>query len=123
MKNINISNLKVVPFSELEDVIGLELGEDEIPESGTYWIINEGCGYYEVVDKIGELDLATIQVMNKGEAVRELYTPGVDSLRETRENVRDFYFIEQLSDQVKFGYTEQGYDVYIKIQKEEANAV
>jgi len=114
---VDISNVKAVTLAEVAKLTGwkVELFADDVKESGIYRIMSGSRGILEEVELVGEVNATQLDVLDKEECI-ELLTHDEDDLAEITEYVEDFYGVNVEHNLVQFGFTEEEFDFYFRIQ-------
>ena len=117
---VDISNVKAVTLAEVAKLTGwkVELFADDVKESGIYRIMSGSRGILEEVELVGEVNATQLDVLDKEECIELLCSDGYDSdeFDEMTEYVEDFYGVNVEHNLVQFGFTEEEFDFYFRIQ-------
>ena len=105
MIKVDLSEINWVTPEDAYYLTGVE--EEDFAEPGTYHILIGSRGEIESFEFLGEVD--TIEVRS----LEEIQASASD--QETRDYYEEFYGINVEDDHVNFGFTEEGYDVWLKI--------
>jgi hypothetical protein len=117
---VDISKVKAVTLADITKLTGwkVELFADDVKESGIYRIMSGSRGILEEVELVGEVDATQLDVKDKFECIEFLLCDGYeyDEFDEVTEYVEDFYGVTVEEEYVQFGFTEEEFDWYFRIQ-------
>ena len=117
---VDISKVKPVSLAEVAKLTGwdVKLFADDVKESGIYRLLSGSRGILDEVELVGEVDATQLDVLDKVECIELLCSDGYDSdeFDEMTEYVEDFYGVTVEEEYVQFGFTEEEFDWYFKIQ-------
>ena len=114
---VDISKVKPVSLAEVAKLTGwdVKLFADDVKESGIYRLLSGSRGILDEVEVVGEVDATQLEVLDKEECIEQLCYDE-DDLAEITEYVEDFYGVTVEEEYVQFGFTEEEFDWYFKIQ-------
>lgn len=111
MINVDLNQIPTITAFEAEMLVGVPA--EDFAQPGTYHILVGSRGEIDDFEYLGET--SEIQVPTIDEIVQECKDNGDTELDEAREYFEEFYGLMIEEDHVNFGYTEEGYDVWLKI--------
>ncbi len=111
MINVDLNQIPTITAEEAAILIGTD--EADFAQPGTYRILVGSRGVIEELEHLG--DVSEIQVPTIDELVKECEDNGDPYVDEAREMFEEFYGLMIEEDHVNFGYTEEGYDVWLKV--------
>ena len=106
MITVKLNDVATMTAEDAYYLTGAE--QAEFAKPGTYHVVIGSRGEIEDIECIGECD--EIEVMSLDE-VKALAEGDLD----TEAYYEEFYGVNVEDDHVNFGYTEEGYDVWLKI--------
>ena len=120
MQTVNIESLPTLDVKTVIDIVGTCYhGDDlkkEFAQSGVYRIMSGSRGYLEEVELVSPLDAKTINLPSKEDVVKILADGDESEINEIKEYVDDYYGIEIEENYITFGFTEEEFDYYFKVQ-------
>ena len=105
MIKVDLSEIDWLTPEDAYYLTGVE--EEDFAQPGTYHVLIGSRGEIETFEFLGDVD--TIQV----KTLEEIQATASD--QETRDYYEEFYGINVEDDHVNFAFTEEGYDVWLKI--------
>lgn len=117
MTEVSIENMKIMTLDEAVELSGFDDLYESIKTSGVYRIFVGSRNSFEECEFIGDLDTKTLKLMTKEECVKTLVDEDCDEeeLEGTIEHVEEFYTISEDKDSVMFCFTEEDYDLFVKV--------
>jgi hypothetical protein len=120
MQTVNIESLPTLDVKTVIDIVGHHYYSDdlskEFKQSGVYRIMSGSRAYLEEVEFIAPLDSKTIEIPSKEDAVRILSDGDDSEINELKEYVDEYYGFEIEKNFMTFGFTEEEFDYYFKVQ-------
>ena len=117
MMKIDMKKFKVLSVKEVSDLVNDDVSGD-IVESGVYRILSGSRGCIEEVEKVGELN-DDVEMMNEEECFESLkdgWCNDESEYDDLRNYVDEFYFCDESEDDcLRFGFTEEEFDYYVKV--------
>lgn len=118
---IDITKVKAVSLAEVSELTGWDVEQFEglITESGVWRMLSGSRGYFvSEVELVGQIDATQLDVKDKIECIESLLDEGYssDEFDETTEYVEDFYGYQVDEEFVQFGFTEEEFDWFFRIQ-------
>ena len=105
MIKVDLSEIDWLTPEDAYYLTGVE--EEDFAQPGTYHVLIGSRGEIETFEFLGDVD--TIQV----KTLEEIQATASD--QETRDYYEEFYGIDVEDGHVNFAFTEEGYDVWLKI--------
>lgn len=105
MIKVDLSNLPSLSATDANLLVGVE--EEEFSKPGVYHILVGSRGEIEELEFLGEATETEIP------SLEELQDEADDE--DFREELAEFYGLSIEEDHINFGYTEEGYDVWLRI--------
>ena len=105
MHKVDLSEVMTMNAEDAYYLTGVQ--EADFCESGTYHIVIGSRGEIESFEFLGDVNMIQIPTLEEIQAS--------ESDEEARAYYEEFYGINVEDDHVNFGFTEEGYDVWLKI--------
>ena len=105
MIKVDLSEVMTMNAEDAYYLTGVQ--EADFCESGTYHIVIGSRGEIESFEFLGDVNMIQIPTLEEIQAS--------ESDEEARSYYEEFYGINVEDDHVNFGFTEEGYDVWLKI--------
>lgn len=110
MIKVNLSEIEWLTPEDAYYLTGVE--EEDFAEPGTYHVVIGSRGVVESFEFLGEVD--TIEVPTVEELINDSDIDDEDR-GSFEEMLEEFYGVNVEDDHVNFAFTEEGYDVWLKI--------
>lgn len=111
MINVDLNQIPIISAEDAGMLIGIEA--NEFNEAGVYHILIGSRGEIEKFEFLS--DVNEIQVHSMEELLAEYEAINEEDREEYAEMLEEFYGLSVEEDHINFGYTEEGYDVWVKI--------
>ena len=111
MINVDLNQIPAIPAEEAGILVGVEATEFNQP--GIYHILVGSRGEIEEFEFLG--DATSITLPSKEDLIGGYDAIDEEDRQEYADMIEEFYGIGIEEDHINFGYTEEGYDVYLRI--------
>lgn len=116
---LNISYLPVLDMDMVSKVTGYDKESlSEINKSGVWRVMSGSRGYLDEIEYIGPLEMECVAIPSEKECFEMLVSEDAseEEIEDTAEYVEEFYGIVEQNEMVMFSYTEEEYDMYVKVK-------
>ena len=116
---LNVAYLPVLNLDKVSEVTGYDKESlSEINKSGVWRVMSGSRGYLEEIEYIGSLDMAVVEIPSEKECFEMLVNIDAteEEIEDTAQYIEEFYGIVEQNETVMFSYTEEEYDMYVKVQ-------
>ena len=116
---LNVAYLPVLNLDKVSEITGYDKESlSEINKSGVWRVMSGSRGYLEEIEYIGSLDMAVVEIPSEKECFEMLVNIDAteEEIEDTAQYIEEFYGIVEQNETVMFSYTEEEYDMYVKVQ-------
>ena len=116
---LNISYLPVLDMDMVSKVVGYDKESlSEINKSGVWRVMSGSRGYLDEIEYIGPLEMESVAIPSEKECFEMLVSEDAteEEIEDTAEYIEEFYGIVEQNEMVMFSYTEEEYDMYVKVK-------
>lgn len=116
---LNVAYLPVLDMDGVAAATGYDKESlSEINKSGIWRVMSGSRGYLDEIEYIGPLDTATVAIPSEEECFGMLTDSDAseEELESMHEYIEEFYGICEQEESVQFSYTEEEYDMYVKVK-------
>lgn len=116
---LNVAYLPVLNLDKVSEVTGYDKESlSEINKSGVWRVMSGSRGYLEEIEYIGSLDMTAVEIPSEKECFEMLVNIDAteEEIEDTAQYIEEFYGIVEQNEAVMFSYTEEEYDIYVKVQ-------
>lgn len=116
---LNISYLPILDMDMVSKVTGYDKDSlSEINKSGVWRVMSGSRGYLDEIEYIGPLEMESVAIPSEKECFEMLVSEDAseEEIEDTAEYVEEFYGIVEQNETVMFSYTEEEYDMYVKVK-------
>jgi len=116
---LNVSYLPVLDMDMVSKVTGYDKESlSEINKSGVWRVMSGSRGYLDEIEYIGPLEMEAVSIPSEKECFEMLVSSDAteEEIEDTAMYVEEFYGIVEQNETVMFSYTEEEYDMYVKVK-------
>jgi len=116
---LNVSYLPVLDMDKVSEVTGYDKASlSEINKSGIWRVMSGSRGYLDEIEYIGPLEMESVAIPSEEECFGMLVASDAteEEIEDTAMYVEEFYGIVEQNETVMFSYTEEEYDMYVKVK-------
>ena len=110
MINVDLNQIPTMTADDAAMLSGCDTADFD--KAGVYRILSGSRGIIEEFEFLG--NVAEIQIPTMDEVIAQFVSYGDDE-EEVRDMVEEFYGLQVEEDHVNFGYTEEEYEIWVKI--------
>ena len=111
MIEVELNQIPAISAEDACNLVGVEA--NEFNQSGIYHILIGSRGEIEDFEFLG--DASSVTFPSKEDLISGYDAIDEEDLHEYVDMIEEFYGIGIEEDHINFGYTEEGYDVYLRI--------
>lgn len=111
MINVDLNQIPAISAEEASILAGVDASE--FAQAGVYHVLIGSRGEIDEIDFLG--DVTEVQVPTIEELASWYDARDDEDRAEYAEMLEEFYGLQIEEDHVNFGYTEEGYDVWVKV--------
>ena len=113
MKTVDLNLIPAITAEDAAILTGCSF--EDFNKPGVYHVLVGSRGWIEFCDYLGDVD--TIEVKSKEELIAEYNEVAVDAkdCADYASMIEEFYGLLVEEDHINFAYTEEDYDVWVKI--------